>query len=127
VPLSCALNPKGIATLPCGALLVSCDKTFCVYLVQPTTGHCTRIAGTGECATSQQLAACPGSSATFSLPWGVALAPPEQCVYVTDMRLKCIRRIALPPELFVRPHVTQTQVQTAPARRLLSFAKPQLF
>jgi hypothetical protein len=78
-------------------LIVTSCNDGCVYGVDPTTGHCQRIAGSKKGKVKDG----PGLSAVFHSPFCAEVVASECCVYVTDYHNHCIRRITLPPHWFV--------------------------
>jgi hypothetical protein len=90
-----ALTPFGIAATPSGALIVSCTKTHSVYAIDPYTGHCERVAGTGSSGEPKDG---PALQAVFEETQALVAVDSECSAYVSDL---AIRRITLPPEFFL--------------------------
>ncbi len=91
------VEPVGIAATPSGALIATCDKTHSVYAIDPYTGHCERIAGTGSVGELKDGSAL---FATFRYPNGVVVVDSECSAYVCDRLNQAIRRLTLPPKYF---------------------------
>ncbi len=92
------LDPTGIAATRSGVLIVGCSNTNSVYAIDPYTGHCERIAGTGS---QGEMKDGPALQAVFNRPEGVVVVDSECCAYVCDRMNQAIRRITLPPKFFV--------------------------
>ncbi len=101
------LQPEGIAATPSGVLIVACRLTHSVYAIDPFTGHCERIAGTGK---DGELKDGPALKAVLSYPCGVVVVDGECTALVCS---QAIRRIELLPSLF------QTRTFCACVRSLL--------
>ncbi len=97
IPLSLPISPCGIVSTPNGPLIIACSKTYSVYAVHPSTGHCERIAGTGVAGRSFDGSAL---SAGFRVPFAVTLVKKECCVYITDAGCSSICRLTLPAQWF---------------------------
>jgi hypothetical protein len=108
IQLSANLQPMGIAITPLGALLLTCWLTGSLYAVQPLTGECERVAGTGtklevELDEDEGVIAPkegPALSVGFTQPCGVVVSVEGRCAFVADSGTHCIRRVTLPAHLF---------------------------
>ncbi len=68
-----------------------------MYAIDPSTGYCKRIAGTGS---KGEVKDGPALSATFNKPTGVAVVDGERSAYVCDSDNHALRRITLPSVYF---------------------------
>ncbi len=87
----------GIAATLSGALIVSCWQTHSVYAIDPFTGHCERIAGSGSDGGLNAIdSPLPALSATFDAPTGLVVVDTECSAYVCDYQHCAVHRITLP-------------------------------
>ncbi len=92
---SMSLDPVGIVETPSGHLIVTCYLAHAVYSIDPVTAGVTGLVGTGTGnGTATQIV-------KLHYPSGLAVVKHEQCVYVTDSNQHQIRRITLPPHMFI--------------------------
>ncbi len=87
-----------IAATPSAALIVSCCQTHSVYAIDPYTGHCERIAGSGS---EGQLKDGPALQAVFNHLQAVVVVDSESSAYVCDFENQAIRRLTLPSTFFL--------------------------
>src|SRR5689334_18229492 len=78
----------GCVTLPCGALLVTCDNTHAVYAVHSTDGTTKRVAGTGSVGFVNGNAL---TEAKFNTPRGMCVLESENCVLIAEFGNHAIR------------------------------------
>lgn len=83
--------PMAVAVIPSnGNILVADRGTFTIKMVTPT-GTITTFAGSGSSGSNNGAAA----SATFNTPFGVAVNPNSDLVYVGDLSNNLIRQITM--------------------------------
>ncbi len=93
------LDLRGLVCTTSGHVVMSCLNTNSIYLFDPPTGVHTLLAGSGVAGFDYTNGS--GKEARFSFPYALALVEHEQCLYVSDAANGCIRRMTLPPSLFV--------------------------
>jgi hypothetical protein len=93
--------PHCVSSTRSGVLIMTCEKTASVYLIDPETGRTDRLAGAGSAGPPIDG---DGSKAQFRSLFGLVVSEREQCAYVSDTYHNLIRRITLPPHLFVARH-----------------------
>ena len=82
---------RGVAVLSDGRLVLSDRGSHLIWLLDPTTGKTTAIAGSKDCVGGVNGT---GTAADFNDPYGVA-ALPDDSVVVADFVLGVIRRVTL--------------------------------
>ncbi len=92
-------DPTAMDWLPSGLLVVTCQTTHSVWVVDPKSGKCNRLAGlNGNGLTDGD----PLTTARFDTPVGVAVASHNQCVYILEYGSH-IRGLVVSPHLFQPP------------------------
>ncbi len=102
-----SFQPRAIACLPTGSLLVGCNMTRAIYWLDPHSGDCKLLAGSGVpwdrespfMASSgvgwdQPVRHADGRFSDF------ALVEDERCVWISDTNNRCIRCMTLPASVF---------------------------
>ncbi len=83
----------GLISVPSGHLIVSCIKTYSLYVYEPISGEFQLLAESGAVDG-------PTRVARFWMVFDLAVADSEQCLYVADASNQCIRHVTLPEGLF---------------------------
>ncbi len=91
------IDPLGIASTPCGLLLVTCNSTDTLYSLDPTTGHVAVVAG-----FKAKVQATPN----LLSPACLTLVERESCAYVTEREGHCIFRVTLPQRVVCEADTT---------------------
>jgi hypothetical protein len=91
--LSRPIEPIGIASTPCGLLLVTCVATTSLYSLDPSTGELKVVVQAKHSSSREQ---------EFSNPACITLAPNECCAYVTDRGDHSVHRVTLPKNWFMK-------------------------
>ncbi len=115
------LDPSALESFASGHLLVTCLSTHSLYLINPTNQKRERIAGTG---TALPVPVTPGFmdgagvSAQFNSPRDLVVSEAERCAFIADVENNRIRRIELPPHLFVaaRPSTASAATKRTPIK-----------
>ncbi len=102
------IDPYGIDCTPTGMLVVTCRATHAVYMINPNTGDVDKLAGAPDFKGAAVPAGINGNvdgpcntKAKFDWPVDVQLIDAEQCAYVCEHGNNRIRKITLPPSLFI--------------------------
>ena len=85
-------RPRGLAELPNGHLAVSDYLSMVLYLLDPSDGGITALAGAAG-ATGHQDGT--GAGATFNVPWDLVVDPTTNMLYVSEWGSHVIRTVAL--------------------------------
>ncbi len=107
---------------PSGDLIVSCAKSYAIYIVTPATGNTVLIAGAGRFGK-----VAPGSAlkSPFKEPCGLALATAQRLLYACDAADSRIFTLSLPEHLF-QPSVPAiaASVQSTPTPKEVKAVAP---
>ncbi len=91
------ISPWAMDYTPSGHLIVGCTTTHSLYVINPVSGDVDRLAGTGDYG----FADGPGLSAKFHSIYAVQIISERQFAIVSDVSNHRLRRVTLPPHLFI--------------------------
>ncbi len=91
------LDLCGIDYTPSNHLIVSSTNLPSLWLINPVNGDVSRLSGSNQKGFADGAA----QSALWNSPRGLRVINQEQCVVVTDMDNNRLRRLTLPPYLFI--------------------------
>ncbi len=94
-------SPCGLVNTPSGHLIVSCNTTSSLFLIDPSVPapELIRVAGAGK----DDFGIEPIITREFGDVHGLVVAGSDRCLYVSDSWTATISRITLPAQLFVAP------------------------
>ncbi len=96
-----AFEPYAICCLQTGLLLVSCNETHTLLLIDPKDGHVQPVVGGIDRSHGHQFEDGVGASGKFYYCYDCVLIDSERCLYFTDFENCRIRRVSLPDSLFL--------------------------
>ena len=85
-------RPRGLAELSNGMLVASDYLSMVIYLIDPTNGAVTPLAGAAGVTGKQDGV---GAGATFNVPWDLIVDPMTNLLYVSEWGSHVIRTVAL--------------------------------